>query len=297
MVERPSKVGVVTVTYNSGDVIEDFMESMLSQSYEIFILYIVDNASTDDTLGRLKNYDDSRIVILPNNTNVGVAAGNNQGIEKAVSNECGHILLINNDVEFEQSMLEKLMDSMSKCNCDVIVPKMIYHDNKSLIWFAGGYFSKWKGYSNYHIGMNEHDNGQYDYQKQIQYAPTCCMLIKKCVFDIVGIMDEKYFVYFDDTDFCYRLYKHNISMYYYPHIDFYHKVSSLTGGLESHFTIRHMIRNKVYYLLKQNNVLKYIYCVLFYIKTITCFVFSKRFKKNYDVFKLINLSFVEGFYL
>ena len=72
------QVGVVTVTYNSGKVIDEFLKSLLAQTHANFILYAVDNASSDDTLTRFSAFLDSRIVVLPNRQNLGFAAGTNQ---------------------------------------------------------------------------------------------------------------------------------------------------------------------------------------------------------------------------
>lgn len=247
-----SKIGVVTVTYNSGEVIDDFMQSMLSQSHENFILYVVDNASTDNTLERLKNYNDTRIVIIPNGTNVGVAAGNNQGIKESLRAECSHVLLINNDTVFDKDLMQYLLKGLQEHQCDITVPKMMYHDNPNVIWFAGGYFNKWKLYGNEHIGMDEIDQGQYDKVSKIEYAPTCCMMLKSSVFEKIGLMDERYFVYYDDVDFCMRALQNKVTMRYLPKITLFHKVSSLCGGSESDFTLRYTARNRVYYVSRIN---------------------------------------------
>ena len=59
-------VGIVTVTYNSGKVIDEFLDSILSQAHQEYILYIIDNASSDDTLIRVAKYQDLRIVVIRN---------------------------------------------------------------------------------------------------------------------------------------------------------------------------------------------------------------------------------------
>lgn len=102
------KIGLVTITYNSAHVMEPFMQCVLNQTHTNFILYIIDNISSDNTLELLKNYRDERIVLIANKENVGVAKGNNQGIVQAMQDGCDELLIINNDVEFEDTLLEKL---------------------------------------------------------------------------------------------------------------------------------------------------------------------------------------------
>ena len=102
------KIGLVTITYNAESVLTSFLECVWAQTYKNFILYIVDNESTDNTLSILKNQADARLEIIQNNTNLGVAAANNQGIKKALSDNCSQILLLNNDIEFNERLIETL---------------------------------------------------------------------------------------------------------------------------------------------------------------------------------------------
>jgi GT2 family glycosyltransferase len=292
-----NRIGVVTVTYNSAAVIDEFMTAMLDQTHKNFILYIVDNASADNTLKKLDRYDDPRIVILPNDLNVGVAAGNNQGIQASLQACCDHVLMLNNDTVFEAALLEKLLAGLDAFHCDLIVPKMMYFDDKSKIWYAGGQLIRWKAYSARHVGMNEIDTGKYDRAVPDTYAPTCCLLVKREVIEKIGLMDEKYFVYCDDTDFCYRAMKSGYLMYYRPDVGFYHKVSSLTGGDDSEFAIRYMVRNKVYYMRKQKKRIVYVAIILFCLKTVFDQIFRNRKGFNIHRIQLIYRSIIEGMFL
>ena len=82
------KIGIVTVTYNSTAVLSPFLECIWKQSHQNFVLYIIDNASTDSTLQILEKKQDSRLKIIKNKSNFGVAKANNQGIKKAIEDGC-----------------------------------------------------------------------------------------------------------------------------------------------------------------------------------------------------------------
>ena len=88
------KIGLVTITYNSADVIRDFLDSTLSQTFQNFVIYIIDNNSQDDTLEILKENTDSRIKLVQNKKNFGVARANNQGIELALKDNCTQVLIL-----------------------------------------------------------------------------------------------------------------------------------------------------------------------------------------------------------
>jgi hypothetical protein len=244
-----NKIGVVTVTFNSAGVIDDFMTSLLGQSCAQFVLYVIDNASSDATVARLSRYDDPRIVVVRNRENVGIAEGNNIGIRAALKDGCESILLINNDTAFDKALISSLQRGLSDHNCDLIAPKILYFDQPEKIWAAGGYFSKAWG-SSRHFGIGQEDKGQFDRLRAVAFGPACCLLIKSDVFKKIGLMDPAYFVYFDDTDFCYRAHRSGIRLVYLPSARLLHKVSSLTGGRESDFSLRYYSRNEIYFLLK-----------------------------------------------
>jgi GT2 family glycosyltransferase len=282
-----SKIGIVTVTYNSAAVIDGFMKSVIAENHQDFILYIIDNSSSDDTLQKISNYQNSldlRMFIIANKENVGVASGNNQGIKRALDDGCDFVLLINNDVEFDKQLFQKLLSGLQKHQCDMVIPKMYYYDHPQKIWCAGGYFQWWQGYQSRHYGEGEIDKGQYDEAKKVSYSPTCCMLIKAGVFDRIGIMDEKYFVYYDDTDFCLRAYEKNISMYYLPTATLLHKVSSLTGGGTSLFTIRYTTRNRTYFMKKNIRVpLSWMWLLVYQLVILVYFLIGKDSRSVYTL--------------
>jgi GT2 family glycosyltransferase len=242
-------VGIVTVTFNSAAVISDFMESLLKQTRSDFVLYVIDSASSDDTLHKLSEYHDSRIVLVKSVINVGIAEGNNIGITAALKDGCESVLLINNDTVFDPHLLESLSNAFRRYQCDMVVPKIMYFDDPQKIWYAGGHFIRLRG-SARHFGYRQKDRGGFNQPCWVEYAPACCMLILRDVFSRVGLMDANYFAYFDDTDFCYRAHRIGIRMLYLPSARLLHKVSTLTGGDTSDFTYRHSVRNHVYYCLK-----------------------------------------------
>ena len=297
------KIGIVTITYNSGKVIKPFLQSVLSQTHADYELFIIDNASADDTLKQCEEYRDERILVVANKENVGVAAGNNQGIKMALERGCTYIHLLNNDVEFEDTLLEKLLKVFASIPVTLVTHKMYYHSDPNRIWYAGSTFTRWERYMAPHDGQKEIDRGQYDKDRYVDYAPTCSVLVKKAVFEDVGLMDEKYFAYYDDTDFFYRIYKQGKhSVYYISDVKFYHKVGGLTQSKTGtatkfkfgDFHIHLSIRNKVFYLKKQKEILAWINILYFYFRIQLRFLFSGKYHRNFKTWKLIQRSVWEG---
>lgn len=287
-----SRIGVVTVTYNSGAVIEGFMQSMMSQTYASYHLYIVDNASEDGTVAYLSNCSDARIRLIGNPDNRGIAAGNNQGIEAALRDGCDRVLLINNDTEFDPDLLAKMVAGAEQYGAQMLVPKIVYYDRPSVIWCAGGKFDRLEALGTVHCGEEEQDRGQYDTARVVEYSPTCCMLVDTEVFQRVGLMDEAYFVYYDDVDFCVRTMRAGIKLWYIPSTTVKHKVSSLTGGSKSMFTIRQCTRNKVYFIRKHFHPVAAVGWLILYQVSFWCRLFSLR--DSPEVFRVKQACYSAG---
>jgi GT2 family glycosyltransferase len=245
-----SLVGVVTVTYNSGAFLAEFVRSCSTQTGAHFMVYCIDNDSQDQTVEMLGAIADERFSTMFNRTNRGVAEANNQGIVEALRAGCEWVLLLNNDTSFGPGFFSTLLADCVRHGWRVIVPKIHYDIPAGHVWYAGGGFTAIKGYTGFHEGIGERDTGQYDGARTVEYSPTCAMLIHRSVFDEVGLMDESYFVYFDDTDFCWRLREHGVTIGYTSSTTLVHKVGGSTGGRNSPFTARITARNRLYFLRK-----------------------------------------------
>lgn len=246
-------IGVVTVTFNSMSVLTDFFASINSQTFRNFTLFVIDNASQDGSAEECERLACCPTVVVTNDRNVGLAQGNNQGIDLALQHGCGYVLLLNNDTAFGPEFLA-LMHQQAAGH-SVVAPKILYADPPRTIWSAGGQFSALRGFSGLHIGDRELDAGQWDTPREVEFATACALLIERQVFDRIGVIDARYFAYYDDTDFCFRLRKERIPIWYAPAASLVHKVSSLTGGGDSPFGARMNARNKVYYTLKHFGLL------------------------------------------
>lgn len=245
------KIGIVTVLYNSANVLPGFFDSLAKQTYRDFVLYAIENKSPDaslDTVKALAKDAPFETIIIEAEDNGGVAKGNNLGIERAIADGCQLVLLANNDIEFGADTIRLLLESMRANKCAMAVPK-IFNYFTGKLWYAGGGY----GYKfpTYHAGIRECDAPKYNVAKTVDYAPTCFMLIESEVFAKAGIMDERYFAYFDDTDFIWRAVKHcGYSIWYEPKAVVMHKIGNASGSKPSPFGFYLDTRNSAYFMNK-----------------------------------------------
>ena len=115
------KIGLVTITYNSEQVLSSFLDCVWKQTHQNIILYVIDNASTDRTLSILEKETDSRLKLIKNESNFGVAKANNQGVKRAISDGCDQLLIINNDVEFDSKLIARLLAVQKEKACSLVI--------------------------------------------------------------------------------------------------------------------------------------------------------------------------------
>jgi len=267
----PAFIGIVTVLYNSDEVLEGFFKSLEMQVTTAARqrLYVIDNSPSPtgtrlaERLARDHGVDS---VCIFNDHNGGVAAGNNQGIVLALQDGCSHVLLANNDTEFPPQTIGGLLGSLEHNTATAITPKIFVYGPGNILWYAGASMTGWTMRTP-HFGLGKPDCGQFDTLTETEYAPTCFMLVKVEIFKTVGMMDEAYFCYYDDTDFVFRLRKAGGRLIYDPSFTVEHKVSSSTGGEESPFSLFYMTRNRLYFARKNLRGLERFIALLYVVAT------------------------------
>lgn len=241
-------VGIVLVNYNGLKFQNDCIRTLYEMDCREFEIILVDNQSTDGSVEKTRE-EFPKVKILEMGDNLGVAKGNNVGIKYCMEHGYEYVLLLNNDTEADSKMLSELLKVAKESEKKIPVSKIYYYDRPNVLWFAGGEIN-WNRGITVHYGDEVEDKGQFDEQKHIEYAPTCCMLIPTAVFDKVDLVDEKTFMYYDDVDLCVRLNDAGYEITYVPTSLLWHKVNSSSGGAKSKIAIYYNNRNRFYFMNK-----------------------------------------------
>tara|TARA_X000000950_G_scaffold95614_1_gene120587 strand:- start:2840 stop:3739 length:900 start_codon:yes stop_codon:yes gene_type:complete len=294
------KVAIITITYNSSNVIIPFLKCLSESSFKDFKLFIIDNNSVDDTIELIYKIKKIDFQIIENKKNIGVAAANNIGIKLALEQSYQKILLSNNDIVFDKNIIADLVNFSENQSSSISSLKIMYEHDKDKIWYCGGFFNFNKGLVPEHLGIGKPDFGQYNHLKYSDYAPTCFVLFDSKVFSEIGLMDEEYFVYFDDTDFFYRVKKNgNLKLLINQKIKIFHKVGSLTStsnarGIKSNFFISQNIQNHFYFLKKNERLYFYLFIPFLFIRYNLRTILSNQYKFNFNTLLLVNKSIFKG---
>lgn len=250
-------VAIVLVNYNGANDTIDCVKSLQKLTYTNYKIIIVDNKSSDDSAEKLAQFSDAEdIVFLRADKNNGFSAGNNIGIQYALNKlHSDYIWLLNNDTVVEPTALSALIEGFKdpkNSNIAITTAKTYYFKNKTMLWYAGGSISSRTARTeHWSYGAIEGDkNLSKEKSKVVTFVSGCCMLIKREVFDRVGTLDEDYFLYEEDADYCLKVLAAGYQMLYCPRAIIYHKVNASTGkstGLIQYYSVR----NK-YWLIKNN---------------------------------------------
>lgn len=235
------RVGVVILTWhNSVDTIE-CINSALGLDYPNREIIVVDNASADGSREVVRQWCGGRdVTFIASPSNLGYAGGNNQGIRHAMAS-CDYVWIINNDTAFGPRALAPMVE-MAEGGADIVGSKLLMMSDPAIINAAGGgALSPWIGNAT-QSGAGQRDEGQWDAPRELEYVTGASMLVRRKVIEAIGLMDERYFLYWEDVDWCIRARRRGFKLMYCPKSVMLHKEGGTTGGVSA-FADYYWVRN------------------------------------------------------
>ena len=198
------------------------------QNPELDIL-VIDNGSGDDSVEILKQHEPP-VELLELPQNVGFAAGNNQGLQLAIDRGYDFALLINNDAFAGPELLERLL-AQTGSDIGLLSPKIFYESDPDRIWFAGGRRDPLT-LDVLDTGCGKPDDPQLMASRDVDYLLGACLLVNLGAARVVGLLDERYFFYFEDLDWSVRFMEDGYRLRLVADAHVCHRVAVSTGGEE-----------------------------------------------------------------
>lgn len=239
-------VAVIILNYKTKRLTLKCIDSIKKSSYKNTEIIVVDNNSEDDLEDDIKNIP--RVSFIQTGENLGYTGGNNIGIKKALVLGSDYIFVLNSDTELDNNAIENLVKTGEKDNKNGILGPKILFDDKKTIWFAGGVFDE-NNILGSHKGVDKIDDGRFDTEMETDYITGAAMFIKKEVIDKIGLLDDRYFLYYEDSDFCVRARNAGYKIIYAPKAIVFHENAKSTGlgsSLQDYF----ITRNRMLYASK-----------------------------------------------
>ena len=240
-------VFIIIVNWKNWQDTVECLESLQRNNYGNFRTVVVENHSENESYDKLSEWskDKERLTILQTEANLGFAGGNNVGIRYALANDAEYLLLLNNDTVVTEDFLSSLIKTTMEEDAGITGCKILHHSD-GRIWYLGGKMSWMRGGA-YHPGKGRPDRKIAKKPFEVDFVTGCMMLIKREVFGKIGVLDESYFLYNEDTDYCVKAFKAGIKMVVDPLTIIYHKERSTDGGWKP-YHIYYLIRNKLIFI-------------------------------------------------
>jgi hypothetical protein len=237
------KVAAIVLSYNSAGYISDCIHSLqkLNLGKLEFEIIVVDNASSDNSLGLISEKF-PEVTLIQNSQNQGYAEGNNVGIRAALTKQANFVWIVNPDIVVDENSLTELVDAANKYKQAGIFGSKIYFapgfefhkdrytkkDIGKVFWYAGGNVD-WGNLIASHRGVDLVDQGQFNEDIETDFVTGASMFIRSKVFDSIGLIDAKYFLYFEENDFCQKSKTAGWKLMYIPGSVAWHANAQATG--------------------------------------------------------------------
>lgn len=239
-----ARIAAVVLNWNGGQDTLDCLASLNASARPFDTVIVADNGSTDGSVQRIRDRFPN-VIVVENGLNLGFAGGNNRGIRVALERDSDFVLLLNNDATLDVTALGELLAAVSAHpEAGVLAGKIFFADGSRRLWYAG---AKWHGHKQYfeHVGYGQVDGQMYSAATATDYASGCALFARSEVFRKIGLLDERFFLTYEETDFCYRARAAGYEILYVPEARFEHKISASFGGestpLHDYFYTRNIL--------------------------------------------------------
>ena len=240
-----ARVGIVVLNWKKLDDTLACLESLRQLDYPAFEVVVVDNGSADGSPALIRDRFGG-VTLIENSRNLGFAAGNNVGIRHLLRRGVEYVLLLNNDTIVTSELLRVLVEyAEADPEIGILGPKIYYHREANIIWSAGGTLSP-TGEPR-HLRVGETDNGSPESVRDVDYVTGCAILIKRHVVEQIGLLDERFFIYFEEAEWCARARRAGFRVVYVPQARMWHKIDMGERRYSRRYTY-FMTRNRLLYL-------------------------------------------------
>jgi GT2 family glycosyltransferase len=240
------RVLIIILCYNGVELTLSCLASLRNLEYTHADILIVDNASHDNTPALVRErFPD--VAMIEAGANLGFAAGNNVGLRYALDQGYDYALLLNNDTEVAPDFLSFLVAAAEADPAiGVAGPTITYYDQPDRIWSAGGMIDWRRGISSMR-GIGEVVHRHPDRASDVDFVTGCVLLCKCKVLNQAGLLDERFFMYYEETEWCVRIARAGFRIVHVPQARVLHKIP-LNARNDQPYVAYYMTRNRLLFL-------------------------------------------------
>ncbi|MDA9026749.1 glycosyltransferase family 2 protein [Flavobacteriaceae bacterium] len=290
---KEPKIAIIIINWNTYQLTFNCLKSLKACTYKNKTIFLVDNGSKDGSGNKIAS-EFPDINFIKNEINEGFTGANNKALKVILKQNFDYVLLLNNDTEVKPnflSLLEARMDSDQ--NLAATQPLILDFPNKNTIWNGGGSFNTFFG-----LSKTRYNGLIYKPQLKIEtfteWISGCCILVKIEVIKEVGLLDNRFFAYFEDVDWSIRMTKLGYKLGVVPKSIIYHQSSGSTKmnntsneGNLSPYAHYLNVRNHIYLIKKHTFFFNSFGCWIYQILKITSYSIYFILRGRFGKFKMV----------
>lgn len=241
-------VAIIVLNWNGKKDTLECLESLQQLDYIDYEIIIADNGSSDDSLRTFSSLY-PKITLINNKKNLGFAEGNNKALEYVLQRSFDAALLLNNDTTVSPSLLKEFVKLSKQYPKSILGAKVYLHSQKTVFDHFGGNWNLSKGEFDL-VGHREKENFlSWENPFEIDYVCGCSLFARTSAFKEIGLLDPKFFLFWEESDFCFRAKQLGYTILVCPQAKIWHKVSASFVGGKPH-TIYFWWRNRLLFIEK-----------------------------------------------
>jgi GT2 family glycosyltransferase len=246
--DRKPRVGIIIVNWNHARDTLAAYASLKYSNFENWWLYVVDNASEDDSVKFLNSHLDERFTLILNNINAGFSGGCNIGIKRAISEGKTHIFLLNNDATILSSTINSLVEESLRLEDSAVLGCAVKIHGTEKFQFFGSSTRTDVGHPSW---FNEkHSEKLSQNLIETDFVLGAALFAPAKIWQETGYFDEKFYLNYEETDWCYRARKLGFPCYVMPTSVVIHKVGGTVGPMGGPLQIYFICRNELLFALR-----------------------------------------------
>lgn len=220
MMKQPLVVNIILNTNRREDTLA-CLAAVAASTYPNQKTLVLDNASTDGSVEAI-SASFPQVQIIPLKENRGYAGNNNVGIDLAMEQGAGWVFVLNEDITLAPDCLAALIQAVESDPKIGIAGPMVYHfDEPGVIQSAGGTLDRfWRPI---HAGQDQPDRGQFPAPRAVHWISGCAILVRREMVEQVGSLDDRFFYYWEETEWCMRARRSGWRILHVPQAKIWHK--------------------------------------------------------------------------